>query len=114
MQPYGVRISVGRPHQQEAPPSSAAHAIPGRPAFGGRRGHSRFSQPPLDPAGTLCDASDRPLLCCSLQGQEVVVGSADHALYAYDASSDTGRPTRRLYGKRHGHIDWCVHDVENR
>lgn len=52
----------------------------------------------------LCDASDRPLLCCSLQGNEFVVGSADHALYCYDAV--TGRPTRRLYGKRHGHIDW--------
>lgn len=54
----------------------------------------------------MLDASDRPLLCCSLQGREVVVGGADHALYCYDAA--TGRPTRRLYGQRHGHIDWYV------
>jgi hypothetical protein len=40
----------------------------------------------------------------SVRGEEVVVGGADHALYAYDIES--GKLTRRLYTKTHGHIDW--------
>jgi hypothetical protein len=42
----------------------------------------------------------------SVRGDEVVVGGADHALYAYELA--TGRPIRRLYTKTMGHIDWCV------
>ncbi len=65
-----------------------------------------FAHPPLNPQGDLCDASDRPLLCMSVSKdeEEMVVGSADHALYAYNIR--TGKPTRKLYTKTHGHIDW--------
>lgn len=112
-----VRIGVGLPPPPPARPIIAETAA-APPPFGRPRtqqhgitpattNNDRFARPPLDSAGTLCDASDRPLLCCSLSpGGELVVGSADHALYTYHAP--TGRPLRRLYGPRHGHIDWCV------
>jgi hypothetical protein len=38
----------------------------------------------MDPAGTLYDLSDRPLLACSLFAHELLVGSSDHAAYAID------------------------------
>ena len=111
-----VRTGVGRP--PPPPPARPIIVAAAPPPFGRPRNqqhgitpaitnNDRFVRPPLDPAGTLCDASDRPLLCCSLSpGGELVVGSADHALYSYHAP--TGRPLRRLYGPRHGHIDWWV------
>lgn len=74
-----------------------------RPTGAGAGDGACFLRPPADPAGRLCDASDRPLLCMSVRGEEVVVGGADHALYAYDIES--GKLTRRLYTKTHGHID---------
>ncbi len=77
--------------------------------------HRGFVHPPLNPAGDVCDASDRPLLCLSLSKDEteMVVGSADHALYAY--SLKTCKPTRKLYTKAHGHIDWvsCVAHMDD-
>jgi hypothetical protein len=42
-----------------------------------------WKQGPSDPAGVLCDISDRPSLCSAANWgkNEVVVGSSDHALY---------------------------------
>lgn len=77
--------------------------------------HRSFARGPLNGAGEMCDASDRPLLCLSLSKdeEELVVGSADHALYAYNLK--TCKPTRKLYSKAHGHIDWvtCVVHMDN-
>lgn len=74
-----------------------------------------FCHPPSNPAGLLFDASDRRLLCLSLSKdeEEMVVGSADHALYAY--SLKNLKPTRKLYTKTHGHIDWvsCVAHMDD-
>jgi hypothetical protein len=73
-----------------------------------------FLAPPTDPTGIQVDLSDRPLLCMSTDGRdEVVVGGADHALYAIQVSSlydNRGRPTRpkKMYGPRHGHSDWIT------
>ena len=85
--------------------------LTGPPRSGGWR------EGPVDPAGTLIDFSDRNLLCMSLASSagrtnttEVVVGSADHALYTFDLETATRR--RTLYTKQHGHRDWvscCVH-----
>ena len=44
---------------------------------------------PTCPQGVLCDASDRNLVCMSVLDDEVIVGSTDHALYAFDANSGT-------------------------
>jgi len=78
--------------------------------------HRGFCHPPLNSVqGHVIDASDRPLLCLSLSKdeEEMVVGSADHALYAY--SLKTLKPTRKLYTKAHGHIDWvsCVAHMDD-
>ena len=60
-----------------------------------------WSEGPVDPAGTLIDFSDRNLLCMSLAPSvgrtnttEVVVGSADHALYTFDLETSTRRRVR--------------------
>ena len=65
---------------------------------------------PLDPSGVVADLSDRPLSCASVSPSldSVVVGGTDHALY--EVSLTTGRKTRQLYSKAHGHREWvtCV------
>jgi WD domain, G-beta repeat len=65
-------------------------------------------QGPVDPAGTLHDASDRNIMCCSLAKNELVLGSADHALYSVDIV--TGAATRKLHSPSSGHSEWvtCV------
>jgi WD domain, G-beta repeat len=65
-------------------------------------------QGPVDPAGTLHDASDRNVMCCSLARNELVLGSADHALYSVDIA--TGAATRKLHSLSSGHSEWvtCV------
>ena len=49
------------------------------------------------------DFSDRPILCSAAnwQEQEVVVGSADHALYVLDTNKL--KQKRQLYNKTNGH-----------
>ncbi|KAG2448714.1 hypothetical protein HYH02_006070 [Chlamydomonas schloesseri] len=65
---------------------------------------------PVDPAGTLCDLSDRPNTCSAADWSrgEVVIGSTDHALYVLDAVR--GLRKRTLYSKSCGHTEWvtCV------
>ncbi len=82
-----------------------------------RRTRGDFSCPPVDPAGRLFDLSDRPLMCSSYDGHnEIVFGSADHALYALDLSAPRRGPTK-LYSKRWGHTDWvtsCTHLTNGR
>jgi hypothetical protein len=68
-----------------------------------------FFTPPLDPSGRLVDVSDRPLLCLSSNlRNEVIVGSADHALYAIDVSSTSTRAPIKMYSKSAGHTDWIT------
>lgn len=57
-------------------------------------------------AGVLVQLSDRPLLCsAAMTGSsgDVVVGSADHALYVADTI--TGCKRRTLYSKSTGHTE---------
>ena len=56
-------------------------------------------------AGVLVQLSERPLLCSAAMtdGSDVVVGSADHALYVVDVA--TGRKKRTLYSKTTGHTE---------
>ena len=65
---------------------------------------------PVDPSGVVANLSDRPLACASVSPSldSVVVGGTDHALY--EVSLATGRKTRQLYSKAHGHREWvtCV------
>ena len=63
---------------------------------------------PADPRGVVMDVSPRNLVCMSVFEDEVVVGSCDHALYAYDYR--TGERRRTLYNKTNGHQAWvtCV------
>lgn len=65
---------------------------------------------PTDPAGTLVDLSDRPMMCMStdvVRGM-AVIGGSDHALYEVRLAD--GVATRTLYTKRYGHSEWvtCV------
>lgn len=57
--------------------------------------------------GTSVDFSDRPILCSAAnwQEQEVVFGSADHALYVLDTNKL--KQKRQLYNKTNGHKE-CV------
>ncbi|KAA6424182.1 MAG: hypothetical protein FRX49_06141 [Trebouxia sp. A1-2] len=63
---------------------------------------------PADPAGRVCHVSDVPLMCSSINWSagEVVVGSADHALYVVDVQ--TGKKRRTLYTKTAGHAEWVT------
>jgi hypothetical protein len=56
-------------------------------------------------SGLLCDLSDRPLLCSAARWEaaEVVVGSADHALYVVDVRNC--KQKRKLYTKTMGHTE---------
>lgn len=71
---------------------------------------------PLDPAGTLYDVSAMPVLCMSSTDGEVVVGCADHSLYAINVLSGQSDRSRgqsapsftTMHGKKHGHSDWIT------
>ena len=69
---------------------------------------SSWTTGPVDPRGLLFDASDRNVLCQSLYDNKCVVGSADHGLKEFDAT--TGKQIRELYNKTNGHSEWvtCV------
>ena len=67
-----------------------------------------FLRPPMNPAGNQYDVSDRLLLCASSNMRnEVVVGSADHALYSVNVNDPKSRPVT-MYGKTTGHTDWVT------
>lgn len=69
---------------------------------------SLFFNHPRDETGHLIDVSDRPLLCISSNSRnEVVVGSADHALYAFDINVPNRSPVK-MYSKTAGHTDWIT------
>jgi len=75
-------------------------------ARGGRGGwkagpEGKSSSPPIE-----IRSSGRNILCMTVQGDEAVVGSSDHALYAYDLGS--GMQTRQMYNKRNGHKEWVT------
>ena len=59
-------------------------------------------------AGRICNVSEIPLMCSSINWAlgEVVVGSSDHALYVVDIQS--GKKRRTLYTKTCGHSEWVT------
>lgn len=59
-------------------------------------------------AGQVCNVSELPLMCSSINwtSGEVVVGSSDHALYVVDVQS--GKKRRTLYTKTAGHSEWVT------
>ena len=60
----------------------------------------RWEVGPSNPKGTLIDLSDRPNMCISVFGNEAVIGSSDHALYAIDIRKRA--KSRTLYTKTCG------------
>ena len=97
----------GRPPAPAQPPRASALPPASSSASSLARG---WYVSPLDPSGVVADLSDRPLSCASVSPSldAVVVGGTDHALY--EVSLTTGRKTRQLYSKAHGHREWvtCV------
>lgn len=78
---------------------------------------ARWLRGPVDPAGVVKRVSDRPLTCLSLAptGDLLLVGGADHAVYAYGVKDDSSKSTsaRKPTPLRGGHAEWvtCVtHD----
>lgn len=88
-----------------------------------------FAIPPHDPEGVLLDLSDLPLLCSSQMGEEIVFGSADHALYSISITlskstlnsktnsscsdrlvcdKDASPLIIAMYSKSAGHTDWVT------
>jgi F-box/WD-40 domain protein 7 len=65
--------------------------------------------PPSNPSGRRLDLADLMILCASLRTTssttELVVGSANHSLYAIDLVDSKKKPVE-LYGKKYGHTDW--------
>lgn len=88
---------------REAPTAHFAEAVRLTEPRTWSGGSSDWRAGPRDPSGRLIDASDRPLLCVSVSGEEVVVGSADHACYAFK-----GQSKRQLYSKTQGHAEWVT------
>ena len=86
-----------------SPPSPATAAPSFAPA-----GLAAWTRGPADPAGRLVPLSDRPLLCSDVDHArgEVVVGGADHALYAVSVGGKRG--VRHLFGPRAGHTEWVT------
>ena len=68
----------------------------------------QFQTGPLDPAGTLLDLSDRPMMCMSTDVARgmAVIGGSDHALYEVRLSD--GKLMRTLHTKRYGHSEWVT------
>eukprot|EP00741_Cyanophora_paradoxa_P016177 tig00000042_g15617.t1 len=58
-----------------AAPARAAPAVPRPGTFG-----DEFLAPPADPAGILFEASERPILCMSVLGNEAALGGSDHGV----------------------------------
>lgn len=63
---------------------------------------------PVDPAGSLADLSDRPLMAMATDPlhKEVAIAGSDHAVYTVDMA--TGRKQRTLYGGKYGHSEWVT------
>jgi hypothetical protein len=78
--------------------------------------------------GRVFDVSDLMLTCCSSNlRNEIIVGSADHALYSidvlkpfktskssadYDDKAHFTKPYKTMYGKTFGHTDWVTRSVD--
>eukprot|EP00741_Cyanophora_paradoxa_P016171 tig00000042_g15611.t1 len=84
-----------------AAPARAAAAVPRPGTFG-----DEFLAPPADPAGILFEASERPILCMSVLGNEAALGGSDHGVNCFNI--DTGSQTRNLYTKQYGHSEWVT------
>ncbi len=82
--------------------------------------------PLQNPEGTLYPACTQPITSMSVSHNQIVVGSCDHACYAFDLPNNnkTTRGLRRshssvskrtLYTKRYGHTEWvtCVAHLSN-
>ena len=55
-----------------------------------------YLNPPIDSNGMLYDISDRPILCSSMTHNEIVFGSADHALYSIPFTSHSNTKTNAI------------------
>ncbi|DBA75204.1 TPA: hypothetical protein ACH3X1_010504 [Trebouxia sp. C0004] len=106
--------TVGIPHRASstARPATTKSTVsqPAQPMQSAYPAHinSSWRSGPEDPAGRICNVSDVPLMCSSINWSagEVVVGSADHALYVVDVQ--TGKKRRTLYTKTAGHAEWVT------
>jgi len=90
-----------------------AHSLSSYPAIDG----GRFNCPPRNTEGVLFDVSAQMILCAAARGNELIVGTADHALYSLDVTSagtvaEGGRggkkPVTTMYPKRGGHREWVT------
>ena len=71
-----------------------------------------YLNPPMDPTGRQVDLADLMILCASSYttttgSAELVVGCANHSVYAVDISDPRKRPTE-MYGKKNGHSEWVT------
>lgn len=57
-------------------------------------------------SGRVIDVSDRNVLCMSVLGEKVVLGSADHGLKEINVRA--GQQLRNLYTQRFGHKEWVT------
>lgn len=94
------------------------HSLSSYPAIDG----GRFNYPPRNTEGVLFDVSAQMILCAAARGNELVVGTADHALYSLDVTSagtaaEGGgarhgrggkKPVTTMYPKRGGHREWVT------
>ncbi|GIL71317.1 hypothetical protein Vretimale_2829 [Volvox reticuliferus] len=100
-------LRTGGPPARRPSPAAGGDAASRYPA----RVSGNWSSGPLDPAGALCDLSDRPNTCSAADWSrgEVVIGSTDHALYVLDVNRGLLKK-RTLYSKTSGHAEWvtCV------
>lgn len=105
-----ARAALEAPKRVNAPSHSASsHGISALPleydALQVARG---WEVGPVDPAGTVLDLSDRPVLCSALSpdGSEVALGCSDHSVYTVDLRRR--RKGRHLYTRTHGHREWVT------
>jgi WD40 repeat protein len=96
------------------PPSTSIPETPGPVLLS-----AQWHQGPIDPAGTLLELSDRPVMCMALNTAtlQATVGCSDHASYVIDVSKAVKQKT--LFGKRVGHSEWVtgltyLNDASNR
>ena len=101
---------AGRPSYRARKPLPAEPPVPSQTPSSASSLARGWYVSPVDPSGVVANLSDRPLACASVSPSldSVVVGGTDHALY--EVSLATGRKTRQLYSKSHGHREWvtCV------
>ena len=71
---------------------------------------SIYTQAPIAPQGSMFDVSDLMILCTASKPGEVVVGTADHALYSLKINErDTTQSiVTKMYPKRSGHTEWVT------